>query len=216
MIRKTYLKEIKNQILQQKEGEIYIPSDFADIANRNAVDKALSRLTAEGTLCRIMQGIYERPRYSPFLKEYVVPSPEKVAQAIARKNGWTIVPWEEIALNILGLSTQVPAVYIYASDGPTKKYEYEGKFNKITLEFRRTPRKDIANMSYKTALVIQAQKARGKDRIDERFIRTVSKKMTQDEMIKALEETKRSTAWIREGFIKIAMGGTYEGNCNLA
>jgi len=71
-------------------------------------------------------------------------------------------------------------------------------------------------MSYKTALVIQAQKARGKDRINDKFIRIVAGKMTPDEKIRALEESKKSTNWIYEGLKKIAAEGDYEGYRNSA
>jgi hypothetical protein len=45
------------------------------------------------------------------LNEFVPPNPNKVAKAIADNFGWTIVPIGDNALNILGLSTQVVAVW---------------------------------------------------------------------------------------------------------
>jgi predicted transcriptional regulator of viral defense system len=43
-------------------GSAFTPNDFFDIGRRDAVDKALSRLTAEGTIRRLARGLYEYPR----------------------------------------------------------------------------------------------------------------------------------------------------------
>lgn len=56
------------------------------------------------------------------------------------------------------LFTQVPAVYVYASDGAYKEYEV----NNAMVQFKRTTNRDLAKLSYKTALVVQALKASAK------------------------------------------------------
>ena len=64
-------------------------------------------------------------------------SPDELARAIARDQNWTIGPKGDAALNILGLSTQVPAIYSYITDGPYRKIEYEG----ITIQFSKRSNK---------------------------------------------------------------------------
>jgi predicted transcriptional regulator of viral defense system len=115
--RTIYLTKIEIKIKESNNGETFVCSDFSDIADNQAIRKALSRLEKEGTIRRILHGIYEYPEYNEFLGEYVAPSPDKVAHALARNYGWTIVPCGDTALNLLGLSTQVPAVWSYVSDG---------------------------------------------------------------------------------------------------
>jgi len=139
-----------------------------------------------------MRGIYEYPIYNAFLDEYVAPSPHGIAKALARNFGWTIVPYEDAALNMLGISTQVPASWTYASDGPYKKYAY----GNVTIQFKHTSNKDITNLSAKSALIIQALKAIGKDKVDEKLIKKFSDILTPDEKESLLEDTKRSSAWI--------------------
>ena len=80
--------------------------------------QSLSRLVQSGTLRRILKGVYEKPKYSKLLDEYVAADPEAVANALARSYHWTIAPCGNTALNLLGLSTQVTAVWSYISDGP--------------------------------------------------------------------------------------------------
>jgi len=192
MSKETYHEKIKERITASKKGTIFVISDFTDIAPIQTIKKVLSRLVQDKTIRRIMRGIYEYPAYNTFLHEYVAPSPHQIAKALARNFGWTIVPYEDAALNMLGISTQVPASWTYASDGPYKTYAY----GNVTIQFKHTSNKDITNLSEKSALIIQALKAIGKDKMNEKFIRQLSDRLTPGEKTSLLEDTKRSSAWI--------------------
>ena len=206
MNRINYLEKIKNRITLSQKGSVFITSDFFDIADTDVVNKCLSRLEKANVIRRVMRGVYEFPEYSEFLNEYVVPSPDKVAHALARNYGWTIVPCGDTALNLLGLSTQVPAVWSYVSDGTYKTYEYD----KNVLKFRHTTNKEITGITYKTALVIQAIKSLGKDNIDNKKIQKISKGLTEEEKRKMLTEAKHSTAWIYKIIKKICNWGVQD------
>ena len=110
MARPNYLNEIKRRILTYESGTVFVAADFADITDKKTASVGLSRLETEGVIRRILRGVYDKPAYNRFLGEFVAPIPDKVAHAIARNFGWTIVPCGDTALNLLGLSTQVPAV----------------------------------------------------------------------------------------------------------
>lgn len=199
MSRIIYLEKIKERITSSEKGSVFITSDFFDIADTDVVNKCLSRLEKDIVIRRVIRGVYEYPEYSEFLNEYVAPSPDKVAHALARNYGWTIVPCGDTALNMLGLSTQVPAVWSYVSDGTYKTYEYD----KIVLQFKHTTNKEITGISYKTALVIQAIKSLGKENTDIKIIQKISKSLTEEEKRKMLTESKHATAWIYETIKKI-------------
>ena len=200
MKRENYLSKIKKRIISSTYGSVFVPSDFKDIANRETAKKALQRLCNEKIIRRLMRGVYDYPEYSNFLNENIAPSPNEVAQAIARNYGWTIIPFGDTALNILGLSTQVPATWIYVSDGAYKEYE----FNSVNLSFKKTTNKEITGLSSKTALIIQALKALGKENVDKNTIETIGNKLTPNEKRKLLNESKYSTSWIYETLKEIA------------
>jgi len=152
-------------------------------------------LVESGELNRIMHGVYAKPRYSKLLDANVPPYSDNIAKAIARNYGWTVVPCGDTALNMLGLSTQVPATMVYVSDGPYKRYNADG----VSLRFKRTNSKnEIVSVSYKTALVIQALKAIGKENVTNEVLRKLSKLLNDDEKKKALTESQRITAWVHE------------------
>lgn len=198
-----YLSKIRNRILQSKAGTIFVTSDFKDIVERTSIKMALSRLCDEQIIRRVMRGVYDYPEYNELLEEFVAPSPDKVAQAIARNYGWTIVPCGDTALNLLGLSTQVPNTWFYVSDGPYKDYE----FTNIHLKFKHTTNKEITGISYKTALIIQALKTLGSDKINDNIIKKLSKGLSDKEKRTLLSESQYATSWIYESLKQIARQG---------
>lgn len=202
MARINYFERVLARIEDLSAGEVFIISDFSDIADTTVVRKVLSRLEEDGRIRRIMRGVYDRPEYNNFLGEYVEPVPDKVAHALARNFGWTIVPCGDTALNMLGLSTQVPAVWLYVSDGTYKEYTY----NHTTIQFKRTTNKEISKISYKTALVIQALKALGKDKITDEMIKKIKAATSKEERTAMFNEAKYATAWIYD-IIKDICGG---------
>ena len=188
----NYAQEMKNRIQGFEYGYIFTTSDFADISDYENRKKVLMRFANEGLIRRVRRGIYEYPQYSDFLNEYVATSPDKVAKAIARQYGWSIVPYGDTALNMLGLSTQVPAVWCYISDGSYKTYKYE----KVNIKFKKTTNKEISKLSYKTALVIQALKALGKNNVDKIVILKIASKLNKNDKEKMYNEAKYATDWI--------------------
>ena len=60
---KGYMQEIRERILSAEEGSVFSTSDFADIADTNTVRSALYRLIQDGILRRILNGVYEKPKY---------------------------------------------------------------------------------------------------------------------------------------------------------
>lgn len=203
MEREMFLRDIEKRIETAPQGTVFVTSDFTDIASAQTANRALQRLENDGKIRRILRGVYEYPRYSSFLNEPIAASPDKVAEAIARNHGWRIVPSGDTALNMLGLSTQVPGTWSYMSDGPYKKY----RFGNITMNFKRTAHKELTGMSDKTALIIQALKALGKDNVTDDRIFRIASLLTGKEKRDMLREARHTTAWIYE---MIKMIGAYE------
>ena len=194
MKRPDYLNQIRGNIEKAENGSVFVSTDFTDITDKKTVNMGLIRLADEGLIKKILFGVYYKPEFSELLCEAVAPSPNKVAHALARNFGWTIVPCGETALNLLGLSTQVPSQWVYVSDGAYKEYT----FDNTTIKFKRTTNKEISKVSYKTALTIQALKALGKENITEQVILRLKKILTDEEKEKMLAESKSATSWVLE------------------
>lgn len=198
MNRPIYITEIKKIIMSSKGGSVFVASDFTDIASKKTASMGLLRLEEDGLIKRVLRGVYFKPEYNEFLAEYVAPNPDDVANALARNFGWSVVPCGDTALNMLGLSNQVTAVWSYVSDGPYNEYSYD----KTSIKFKHTTNKEISKLSYKTALLVQALKTLGKENIDEITLNKLSESLTEKEKKKMLAEAKTATSWIYE-YIKL-------------
>ena len=192
MKRINCFEPISLRIEAMPAGEVFFISDFSDLADDAAIRKVLSRLGDDGKIRRIMRGVYACPEYNDSSGEYVEPQPDKLAHALARHYGWTIVPCGDTALNMLGFSNQVPAVWLYVSDGNYREYTY----GSITIQFKRTTNKEISKISSKTALVIQAIKSLGRENITAEMISKIGSSTTDAEKSAMFTEAKCAASWI--------------------
>lgn len=66
MARINYFERVLARIEELSAGEVFVISDFSDIADTTVVRKVLSRLEEDGRVRRIMRGVYDRPEYNDF------------------------------------------------------------------------------------------------------------------------------------------------------
>ncbi len=191
---KSSREKVLSRIYGHGRGWVFSKGDFIDEISADSIDKALSELAKEGKIRRIARGMYEYPRYSKLLRQYLTPDMDKVAHAYARKFNWHIQPSGDTALNLLGLSTQVPGRYLYLSNGPNRSYEILG----MPLEFKHTALKESGFRYDMSSVVVQALKALGKERVTEEILCKIRKQLDPKFCVKLLKDTKSTTAWIYE------------------
>ena len=175
-------------------GWAFSSNDLLGKFSRQQADNVLSDLVKDGKIRRVCRGIYDYPKYSDFLKQELSPDIDQVARAFARKFNWRIEVLGDTALNMLGLSTQVVAKYIYLSDGPNRSYDILGTI----LEFKKSSLKNIGFKYKESSLIVQALKTLGKDRVTEEVIETIRKRIEPKMYTKILKDTQSSTDWIYE------------------
>lgn len=186
------MKRIRERVLSAENGMVFTTFDFADIADSDKVRQSLNRLVNSGILRRVFRGVFEKPKYSNLLKEYVATDPNAVANALARSYHWTIAPCGNTALNFLGLSTQVTATWSYISDGPYRIYEWDS----TRIEFKHRANREITGLSYITVLVVQALKTLGKHNVTPEIIRILSDRLDSKDKVLILKESAEATDWI--------------------
>ena len=104
--------DLRSRLLDRIATEphaVWTPSDFADLASRTAIDKALQRLATAGTLRRIDRGLYDRPTAIRLTGRPSVPDYREVIRAVTRRDKVRYVVDGMTAANDLGLTTAVPA-----------------------------------------------------------------------------------------------------------
>jgi hypothetical protein len=201
-MKKTAKNLIISRIYGRGRGWAFTPNDFIKDFKRWEIDDSLEDLTNEDRIRRIIRGLYDYPLFSELLNKTVAPDMEQVANALARKFSWRIQPTGETALNYLNLSTQVMGNYIYLSDGPSKKYDILGQ----TLEFKHTTLKE-ATLQYKTAaLVVQAIKATGEEKITPEFLNKLKEKFNDEEWQQIKKDSTKAPLWVYNFISEIAAG----------
>lgn len=151
-------KEIKKRIEKAKPKMIFFTEDFRLFGTPVAVKTALHRLVKKKILHRLGRGIYTKPEYSKFIGKEVLPSLEEIAVAIAKRDRVRIIPTGSYALNVLGLSTQIPMKIVYLTDGTPRRI----KIDNTDILFRRSSPRNLSYQGEISTLAIQALKEIGK------------------------------------------------------
>ncbi|MGO7135673.1 DUF6088 family protein [Rhizobium leguminosarum] len=114
--------------------KVWTPSDFIDLASRDAVDKALQRLTKAGTLRRIDRGLYDKPGFNKLTQKPNPPDPRSVIDAVGRRDQTRMLVDGMTAANDLGLTDAVPAKIVVHTDARRRAI----KLGNVTIAFRPT------------------------------------------------------------------------------
>ncbi|WP_420993007.1 DUF6088 family protein [Cupriavidus sp. 30B13] len=115
-------------------GQVWVPSDFAGLGNRDAIDKALQRMVAAGELRRIERGLYDRPTTNRLTKKPSTPDYRAVIAAIARRDQLRVLVDGLTAANDLGLTDAVPARVIVHTDARRRGI----RLGNLDVQFKHT------------------------------------------------------------------------------
>ena len=192
----TYESAIRDAIFSMPEGHIFALSDLLDLASYDSLRRVLSDFCTAGYIQRIIIGIYRNTSHTSPAAE-TDPLELDVAVALARSNGWRIVPGTETARHLLGLSPEQPSYFLYLSTGPTGNYTY-GKGRKVRLI--HSGGKFITAMSDKSALVTSALMDLKYHNITPREIAVLSSVLTQEEKDHLMAERMYAPARLRPVF----------------
>lgn len=160
------ISQVESNIKKHKRGKIFFLDDFAGFGAPEAIKKSLQRLTNSGLLVRLANGIYWYPKKEKELYGVKIsgkPTLDEIAKAIAKRDKARIVPTGIHALNLLNLSTQVPANIVYLTDGTARKIrigDSGGILFKHTSEVKR-----LAYKSEHLMLIVSALREIGENNI---------------------------------------------------
>ena len=192
-------KKILSRIQGRGRGWAFTKTDFVAEFGAANIHQALSSLVRAEKIRRVCRGVYDYPRTSALLGACLSPDIDQVAQALARKFNWRILPSGDAALNLLGLSTQVPGRWVYLSDGPSRQYT----IGQHLLVFRKSPLKDAGFQYRESGLVVQALKALGKDHVGPPVVDAVRLRLDAKQRSRLLKDTRAVTSWVYQAIKQI-------------
>ena len=185
--------QIVKKIKKAKRGALFFVDSFASIASAKTVNKALERLVFSEELVRVAKGIYVRPAIDPVIG-VVYPSIETIAKAIAKRDRARIVPTGTYALNLLGLSTQVPMNIVFLTDGVPRKINISGR----KIVFKKTAPKNVAAIGEISKLAIQALRTIGKTEVTPEEIAKIQSLLRKEKPARLKHDLFLAPAWIQE------------------
>ena len=203
MTSKTIENQVTNRIYGHGKSWAFSAKDFVRLGSRGAIDIALFRLLDKGIIRRVIRGIYDFPKYSELLGQTLSPDLDQVANALARKFGWRIQVTGPSALNLLGLSTQVPGRVVYASDGPDRVFA----IGKQTLEFKHASLKEAGFKLRESSIIVQGLKSLGAERVTPEIIDTIRQWLDPRLRDRVLDDTRTATGWVYAAIGKICREG---------
>ena len=189
-------KQIVRRIKKCGRGTIFFPSSFPAYGDIKSVSKSLERLTNDAVIVRLANGIYLYPKIDKELGLGVLyPSVEDIALQVAKRDRAHIAPTGAYAMNLLGLSTQVPMNVVFMTDGSPRKIKLG---NNRTITFKHTVPKNLAFTNKTAQLATFALKEIGQNSVNEEHLKTLKHVFTTINEKSIEADYKLMPAWIRK------------------
>lgn len=190
-------KIITERVEQAGRGSFFFAQDFSDVAPPDAVRKSLQRLVTDGLIIRVAPGIYYYPKIDNVYGLGIIkPGISDIAEAIARRDNALIAPTGPYALNMLGLSTQVPVNAVYITTGSSRNVPVgTGK----GIQFIHTDStKKLGYQSRLMMLIVSALREIGKNRATAEELKIIKQHLDKVSSEDFSHDIKLAPIWVRK------------------
>lgn len=199
---KPITERILKRVRTKGRGSVFTNKDFTEMGSRTSVAQALHRLAQRGEIRRIGRGLYDYPRRSDLLDKTLSPEMPAVAKVLARSKGVEIQPSGAVAANLLGLSTQVPAKWIFLTDGRAASYPVQNQ----TIVFKHVTPKMLFRGRPTSQIVLQALRYLGDEGVDHRVIEKLRNRLSEVDKRALVRDAKYTTDWLFDCVRRIVGG----------
>lgn len=191
------MNSVDDKILQKmkkaKRGSLFFVDDFLIYGSAKTVLKALERLANKGAINRVARGIYARLKIDDYIGP-VMPSLDEIAKALRKRDKAKLIPSGNLALNLLGLTNQIPTNYVYLTDATARKVN----IGEQSIIFKKTTPKNLACIGEISSLVIQALKTIGKENLSEDEELKILEHLKSEEKYRLKHDINLAPEWIRK------------------
>ena len=196
VVQKNIMTTIADTVKSSNNGSLFFSNSFPAYGDEY-VGHIMSDLVKEGELYRIGRGVYLKTKKTKF--GLVYPDLEYIAKAIAKRDNADILPTGAMALNILGLSTQVPMKPTFITSGSARVIEIGGR----TIVFKRAVPKNFAIKGKRRSLIVQAMKAIGEKGMNEEYVTKFQSLIRENPELETIDnDYPYMPTWIRRIFQK--------------
>jgi hypothetical protein len=185
--------QVRSRIYGHGRGWVFTPKHFQGLGKTDAIDSALRRLKAAGTIRQLARGLYDYPAHDPVLGS-VAPSADAIARALVVRDAIRLQPSGAYAANVLGLSEQVPSRIVFLTDGPTRKV----RIGRREIHLQHTTPRNMATAGRKSGTIIQALRHLGQDQINDQVLAILRRHVTDSDLPALHKDLVHAPAWIAD------------------
>jgi hypothetical protein len=193
-------EQIRETIDDFEDGKLFTAKEFEHLNDDDTVRRTLSRLQKNEVIVRVATGLYIKPKLTQF--GMLLPTIDQIANKIAERDKAQIMPTGDTALNILGLSTQVPMNAVYLTNGTKRKV----KIGNRNIVFRNVAQSNFQFEGKLLPLIIIALRQLGEDNIDAEIIVKITEllqKSDEAERKSMLHDLYLAPEWIKKLLLPI-------------
>jgi hypothetical protein len=184
--------KIQELIKAKGKGFVFTSKYFSSKTNDvSVVTSALSRLVQKKVIRRLAHGLYDLPEVHPKLGA-MMPTTEKVIEAIKTSEALEVQPTGAYAANLLGISTQIPMRIELYTNGPKKTI----RFGKQEILLKPTTPKNMIGAGTKAGLILHAFRQIGKDNVTEEMIKHIKNQLEEKDIKQIKKQAQYAPAWI--------------------
>ena len=184
--------KIQELIKAKGKGFVFTSKYFSSKTDDvSVVTSALSRLVQKKVIRRLAHGLYDLPEVHPKLGA-IMPSTEKVIEAIKTSEAIRVQPTGAYAANLLGLSTQIPMRIELYTNGPKKTI----RFGKQEILLKPTTPKNMIGAGTNAGLILHAFRQIGKDNVTEEMIKRIKNQLEEKDIKQIKKQAQYAPAWI--------------------
>ncbi len=141
------------------------------------------------------RGIYYYPKIDKELGLGILyPSLDTIAESIAKRDKIRIVPTGHVALNRLGLSTQVPMNIVYLTDGSPRRIKIGGGKG---IQFKRIAPKFLAFRNGLVMLIVFALKELGENNVTPEVRQRIRELLQKESKSNVMQDSSLMPGWIK-------------------
>lgn len=189
------VNDIRERVSSAKNGTLFFNNSFPEYDDEY-VGKILSDLVKSGDLHHLSRGVYLKTDQTRF--GLVYPPVSEIASAIAERDKAQILPTGATALNLLGLSTQMPMNPVFLTSGSARTITVDGRM----ITFKRAVPKNFAIKGKIRSLIVQALKYIGENNITEEDRLAIGDLIRRDtDIVNLSEDLQMMPSWIRKFFV---------------
>ena len=188
---------VRQRIVRRGRGKLYVTADFADIASPDAIRKALQRLCEDQLIFREFRGLYSYPQIDKDLGLGILrPTLWDIAEAMARRDHVQVAPSTSVALNKLGLSTQVPMNAVFLTTGSARRVKVGN--GKGILFQHSSDNKQFAYKSQLMQLIVFAMREIGEGKLSDEELGIIKSHLANVSEKEYAHDIRLAPVWIQE------------------